>query len=328
MDRWSVRVSWIIACVGLSRGYGVTYLFGCCLNTGRPMPVGTFSFSVLALLVPFLWAIGPPIRVTDNTKALFFCVPRHATFFTFKPTLSVSPAIKPVAMPCGSLLVAPRPVSGFLANSGVCGFGGREWVNPNDFPFDGFKFSIQSVPELEEFLIRCDFCICRDIFWALHGVWICSIYFSPYSLFTGEDWPDGSSKVFLGEKRDSTGHGGVELDREWRGPKHRKDELWIHKNELENKFSSTMYSRLKVSLGDICSLDDMKERMATYLSLTTCKVILDLMTHVTKNIDEGRLKVKAHCPIVTDVGMKENALKILMSNNPVWLRVGLYIVFG
>nr|GEY65613.1 abnormal spindle-like microcephaly-associated protein homolog [Tanacetum cinerariifolium] len=146
--------------------------------------------------------------------------------------------------------------------------------------------------------------------------------------FTGEDWPDGSSKVFLGEKRDGTGHGGVELDREWRGPKRRKDELWIHKNELENKFSSTMYSRLKVSLGNICSLDDMKERMATYLGLTTCKVILDLMTHVTKNIDEGRLKVKAHCPIVTDVGMKENALKILMSYNPVWLRVGLYIVFG
>ncbi|PWA94869.1 IQ motif, EF-hand binding site [Artemisia annua] len=148
------------------------------------------------------------------------------------------------------------------------------------------------------------------------------------SRFTGEDSPDGSSKVFLGEKRDSTGHGGVEVDREWRGPKRRKDELWIHKGEVENKFSSTMYSRLKNSLGDICSLDDMKERMATYLSLTTCKEILDVMTHVTKNIDEGRLKMKAHCPIVTDVGMKENALKILMSYNPVWLRIGLYIVFG
>nr|GEV45281.1 DNA helicase [Tanacetum cinerariifolium] len=29
----------VIACVGLSRGSGVTYVFGCCLNTGRPMPV-------------------------------------------------------------------------------------------------------------------------------------------------------------------------------------------------------------------------------------------------------------------------------------------------
>ncbi|GKB89248.1 hypothetical protein Tco_0961520, partial [Tanacetum coccineum] len=62
----------------------------------------------------------------------------------------------------------------------------------------------------------------------------------------------------------------------------RKDELWIRKGEVENKFSSTMYSRLKVSLWDIFSLDDMKERMATYLSLTTCKEILDAMTHVTK----------------------------------------------
>lgn len=38
--------------------------------------------------------------------------------------------------------------------------------------------------------------------------------------------------------------------------------------------------------------------------------------------------MKAHCPIVTDVGMKENALKILMCYNPVWLRIGLYIIFG
>ncbi|KAF5778591.1 hypothetical protein HanXRQr2_Chr12g0549331 [Helianthus annuus] len=59
--------------------------------------------------------------------------------------------------------------------------------------------------------------------------------------------------------------------------------------------------------------------MAVYLSQSNCHEILDDMTHVTKNIDEGRLKMKAHCPIVADVGMKENALKILMSYNPVWL---------
>ena len=109
------------------------------------------------------------------------------------------------------------------------------------------------------------------------------------SRFTGEDSPDGSSNVFLGEKRDSTGHGGVEVDREWRGPKCRKD---IHKGEVENKFSSTMSSRLKNSLGDICSLDDRKERMATYLSLTTCKEILDVMTHVTKNMANCEIALK------------------------------------
>lgn len=38
--------------------------------------------------------------------------------------------------------------------------------------------------------------------------------------------------------------------------------------------------------------------------------------------------MKAHCPIVTDVGMKEKAIKILMCYNPIWLRIGLYIIFG
>ncbi|KAJ0787782.1 putative IQ motif, EF-hand binding, calponin domain, armadillo-like helical, CH domain superfamily [Helianthus annuus] len=149
------------------------------------------------------------------------------------------------------------------------------------------------------------------------------------SRFTGEEASDVSSDgVFLGAKRDSVSHGGVDIDREWRGPKRRKDILWVDKGKKGNKFSGSMYSHLKVSLGDVCSLDDLKERMAVYLSQSNCHEILDAMTHVTKNIDEGRLKMKAHCPIVTDVGMKENALKILMSYNPVWLRIGLYIIFG
>lgn len=38
--------------------------------------------------------------------------------------------------------------------------------------------------------------------------------------------------------------------------------------------------------------------------------------------------MKAHCPIVTDVGMKAKATKILMCYCPVWLRIGLYIIFG
>lgn len=49
---------------------------------------------------------------------------------------------------------------------------------------------------------------------------------------------------------------------------------------------------------------------------------------ITQNIDEGRLKMKAHCPLVTDFGLKEKATRILMSYNPIWLRIGLYIVFG
>lgn len=38
--------------------------------------------------------------------------------------------------------------------------------------------------------------------------------------------------------------------------------------------------------------------------------------------------MKAHCPIVTDVGMKEHATRTLMCYNPIWLRTGLYIIFG
>ena len=38
--------------------------------------------------------------------------------------------------------------------------------------------------------------------------------------------------------------------------------------------------------------------------------------------------MKAHCAIVTDVGLKEKATRILMSYNPIWLRIGLYIIFG
>nr|GEX33718.1 uncharacterized mitochondrial protein AtMg00810-like [Tanacetum cinerariifolium] len=55
------------------------------------------------------------------------------------------------------------------------------------------------------------------------------------SIFTGKDSPDGSLKVFLCEKRDSTNHEGVEVDREWHGPKRRKDDLWIHKGRYQSE---------------------------------------------------------------------------------------------
>lgn len=38
--------------------------------------------------------------------------------------------------------------------------------------------------------------------------------------------------------------------------------------------------------------------------------------------------MKAHCPIVTDVGLKKKATRTLMCYNPVWLRIGLYIILG
>ncbi|OMO64877.1 IQ motif, EF-hand binding site [Corchorus olitorius] len=122
----------------------------------------------------------------------------------------------------------------------------------------------------------------------------------------------------------------VQVDIAWRNPK-RMRELWWRGEESENvasDISSSKYSTLRTSLKEVCSFDDLKKRMQIYLSLASCKEIFDVMTQVVKNIDEGRLKMKAHCPIVTDFGLKEKASKILLSYNPIWLRIGLYIVFG
>ncbi|KAL4309998.1 hypothetical protein GQ457_01G042960 [Hibiscus cannabinus] len=123
----------------------------------------------------------------------------------------------------------------------------------------------------------------------------------------------------------------VRVDSAWRSPK-RMRELWWRGDESEDNvavdISSSNYSILRSSLKEVCSFDDLKQRMRIYLSLGSCKEILNAMTQVVKNIEEGRLKMKAHCPIVTDVGMKENACKILMSYNSIWLRIGLYIIFG
>lgn len=55
---------------------------------------------------------------------------------------------------------------------------------------------------------------------------------------------------------------------------------------------------------------------------------LCFIAQLYQNIDEGRLKIRAHCPIVTDVGMKERSLGILMCYSPIWLRIGLHIILG
>lgn len=91
---------------------------------------------------------------------------------------------------------------------------------------------------------------------------------------------------------------------------------------------SSMFSSLQSSLHDVCSFHDLKQRMSVYLSLGCCNEIFQVMTLVTKNIDDGRLRMRAHCPIVTEVGMKEKAMRALMCYNPIWLRIGLFVIFG
>ncbi|GFZ03224.1 hypothetical protein Acr_15g0018320 [Actinidia rufa] len=122
----------------------------------------------------------------------------------------------------------------------------------------------------------------------------------------------------VGGKRDSTGSG-VGVYAAWRCPKRIRDSAW--RKEDANVFLNSKFLALRSSLKDVCSFDDLHQRMKLYLSSDSCKETFN-------NIDEGRLKIKAHCPIVTDVGLKEKASRILMCYNPVWLRIGLYIIFG
>ncbi|EXB88427.1 Abnormal spindle-like microcephaly-associated-like protein [Morus notabilis] len=137
------------------------------------------------------------------------------------------------------------------------------------------------------------------------------------------------SEVATKGKRDSFPGIGVRVDAAWRNPKRQRDSAW-RAEDAENiaGFSNSAYLSLQNSLKDVCSFEDLKKRMRVYLNLGGCKEVFDVMTQVAKNIDQGRLKMKAHCPLVTDVGLKEKAIRILMCYNPTWLRIGLYIVFG
>ncbi|GMP75453.1 hypothetical protein CsSME_00032538 [Camellia sinensis var. sinensis] len=121
-------------------------------------------------------------------------------------------------------------------------------------------------------------------------------------------------------KRASSRGGGVGVDTPWRCPKRQRDSGWRGvAREESTVFLNSKLLALQSSLRDVCSFDDLKERMKVYLSLGSCKEIFNVMT---QNIDEGRLKMKSHCPIVTDVGLKEKASRILMCYNPIWLRIG------
>ncbi|KAG9136451.1 hypothetical protein Leryth_023332, partial [Lithospermum erythrorhizon] len=117
----------------------------------------------------------------------------------------------------------------------------------------------------------------------------------------------------------------------FRGPKRQRGVRWKGNEEEEmakGRFCDVKFSGARNSLKEICSFDDLQERMRVYMSLGSCKEIFETMTLAAKSIDEGRLKMRLNCPIVSDVGMKEKAVRILMSYNPIWLRIGLYIILG
>ncbi|KAF6168038.1 hypothetical protein GIB67_011423 [Kingdonia uniflora] len=161
-------------------------------------------------------------------------------------------------------------------------------------------------------------------------VWLNLLFESPSSCGCGDSLEERVS-VLPNGKRDSWEGSGVGIDGPRRSPKRRRDCLWRaggDVNAVPSVLSISVFSALRGSLQEVCSFEDLKERMRGYLSSESCKEIFTVMTQVVKNIDEGRLKMKAHCPIVTDVGMKGKATRILLCYNPTWLRIGLYIVFG
>nr|CAB3454455.1 unnamed protein product [Digitaria exilis] len=98
--------------------------------------------------------------------------------------------------------------------------------------------------------------------------------------------------------------------------------------ERRKEMTPAMVAALRDSLREVCSLDDVTERMEMYMSKDACEEVLVMMTQICKNIDEGRLKMKAHCPLATDLGLKEKAIRIFMCYSPDWLRIGLHIVLG
>ncbi|KAL5972677.1 hypothetical protein ACLOJK_039482 [Asimina triloba] len=142
------------------------------------------------------------------------------------------------------------------------------------------------------------------------------------------------SELVVSGKRDSLEGRRIAIDRPWRSPKRQRSCSSSSAVGTNNAVSSPspasteVFLPLETSLNNVCSFEDLKERMKICLSVNSQNEVLSTMAQVTKNIDEGRLKMKAHCPLVIDVGLKEKATKILMSYNKIWLRFGLYIVLG
>ncbi|AES92611.2 putative abnormal spindle-like microcephaly-associated protein [Medicago truncatula] len=154
------------------------------------------------------------------------------------------------------------------------------------------------------------------------------------SIAGGSQIADASPVTSKG-KRDNVPGNSFGVDSTWRTPKRQRKTTMTTSSSRFGKenvsavdMQNSSFSRLKDSLKDVCSFDDFKQRMSVYLSLGTCEDIFHVMNQVTKTIDEGRLNMKAHCPIVTDLGLKDKAIKVLMCYNPSWLRIGLYIIFG
>ncbi|KAK3039718.1 LOW QUALITY PROTEIN: hypothetical protein RJ639_027059, partial [Escallonia herrerae] len=157
-------------------------------------------------------------------------------------------------------------------------------------------------------------------------VWLNFLFENPRSCGCDARGEEGFGEWEEGELGGGWGGGG---GGGWRIPKRRRDLWWREVEGSETvALGELSFPPLESSLKDVCGFEDLKERMRVYLTLGCCEEVFSVMTHVVKNIDKGRIKMKAHCPIVSDVGMKEKAMRTLLCYNSIWLRIGLYIIFG
>lgn len=85
---------------------------------------------------------------------------------------------------------------------------------------------------------------------------------------------------------------------------------------------------LETPLNQICSLSELKRRLLPYLEESKCDRIISTITQIAKYIDDGRLRMKPNCVVLTDVALRTKALDVLFSYNPAWLRLGLAVVLG
>lgn len=126
-------------------------------------------------------------------------------------------------------------------------------------------------------------------------VWLNFLFENPTSCgcdpasFSGEFSGSGSvgltEEIVVNGKRESGPSHRVGVDGPWRCPKRQRGLLWRGEDNDElgkNGFSNSMFPRLRTSLQDICSFEDLKERMRMYLSLDGCKEIFEAMAQVTK----------------------------------------------
>ncbi|PKA46724.1 hypothetical protein AXF42_Ash019707 [Apostasia shenzhenica] len=134
---------------------------------------------------------------------------------------------------------------------------------------------------------------------------------------------------FSNGKRESlNGHELVDVCGTWRSPKRLRRPAVAGLDIQINLMKPAALLMLESSLREVCSLRDMRKRLEAHMSRKSCNEVLVMMSQVCKHIDEGRLKMKPHCPIVTDLAVREKATRVLMCYNPLWLQIGLHIVFG